>query len=98
IDTSNNNCSVALSENGKVISSFYEMRLEKQAEQLLPMIFELLIESNTDFKNIEAYAVNVGPGSFTGIRIGVAAAHGFNIASQKPVIGITSLETIAQKV
>lgn len=95
IDTANNNCSVAVSKNGTIISSFFEMRKAKQAEQLLPMIYEILIESNSDFIHVGAYAVNIGPGSFTGIRIGVAAAHGFNIVSKKPVIGVTSLEALA---
>jgi tRNA threonylcarbamoyladenosine biosynthesis protein TsaB len=65
------------------------------AEALFPMIREVMAEAGISFGDLHAIAVTRGPGSFTGVRVGVAAARGLALAADKPVIAATSLEVIA---
>ncbi len=66
------------------------------AEILMPMIVGTLARAGLGFAGIAALAVTVGPGSFTGIRIAVAAARGLALALDRPVLGVTTLEAVAQ--
>ena len=68
------------------------------AEMLHPLINEALLESKLTIKEIEAIAVGKGPGSYTGLRIGVSAAKGLCFANDIPLISINSLEILAQTV
>lgn len=65
------------------------------AEHLMAVVGEALNDSGTGFPNIAAIAVSVGPGSFTGVRVGVSAARGFALALKIPAIGVTTLEALA---
>lgn len=65
------------------------------AERLLPMIEEVMAAAQLSFARLDRIAVTVGPGSFTGVRVGVAAARGLALASQKPVVGMNSLVVMA---
>ncbi len=65
------------------------------AEALVPMIERLMREAQTSFDAIDAFAVTVGPGSFTGLRVGLSAARGFGLATGRPVIGLSTLSTLA---
>lgn len=95
IDTSAGICSVAISCDGKIIASGEENLSAKQAERLFPIIEKLLKKVSFNYSDLDLVAVTIGPGSFTGIRIGMAAAKGISIASELPTIGVTTLEAIA---
>ena len=68
-----------------------EMRERGQAERLMPMLADVMADAGLAFGDLERIAVTVGPGSFTGVRVGVAAARGLALASGLPVVGATSL-------
>jgi len=99
-DTTLGACSVAVSKRGndgsRVIGSF-ELRTREHAEVLLPMIGGVLDEAALSYDELEAIAVTIGPGSFTGVRVGVAAARGFALALDIPLIALTSLEVMARQ-
>lgn len=88
-------CSVAIQINGQTISSIKESVKHKQAELLLPMIESALRKAQLKYVDLEYVAVTIGPGSFTGIRIGLSVAYAIVTTLAKPIIGITSLESIA---
>jgi tRNA threonylcarbamoyladenosine biosynthesis protein TsaB len=95
IDTSAKNCSVALQENSKLISC-YEISLEKSASTLINSYCErILADVGLDLNNLDAIAVGVGPGSYTGLRIAVSTAKGLAFAIDKPLIAVNTLEAIA---
>ena len=95
IDTSNRVLSVALlTEKGAVFSKAQEME-RGQGEALIPLIQQLLYDAQQNVKSITAIAVAVGPGSFTGVRIGLACAKAFGLALNVPVWGVTNLEAEA---
>jgi len=89
--------SIALFKNGECVSYFESAEETKQAEQLIPAIEELLAKNNTAYKALNAIAVCVGPGSFTGLRIGLAAAKGYELALKIKLIGVSSLDAAAIK-
>lgn len=98
LDTSLGACSAAVvtgSAQAPEIFGAFELREREHAEVLVPMIEQVLEEAGVSWSGIDAIAVTVGPGSFTGVRVGVAAARGFALALDKPVIAATSLEVMA---
>lgn len=97
-DTAMNACSVALIEGATVHGHIAEKRRRGHAEALLPMIESVLQESVVSYAMLDMIAVSVGPGTFTGLRIGLAAARGMALAAGKPLLGITTLEALAVSV
>ncbi len=97
IDTSNRTLSVALlTENGNIFSK--EQQMERgQGEALIPFIQKLLDKAQEKVENLDAVAVAVGPGSFTGVRIGLACAKAFGLALNIPVWGVTNFEAEAHE-
>jgi tRNA threonylcarbamoyladenosine biosynthesis protein TsaB len=95
IESSTEVCSVALALNGKLLD--LEENLEGQSHsELLTSFIELILERNKlKATNIDAYAVSKGPGSYTGLRIGVSVAKGLCYASGKPLIGISTLDAMS---
>jgi tRNA threonylcarbamoyl adenosine modification protein YeaZ len=91
-DTSNNNTTVAISDGQDVLSYVEDLDNSKQAERLIPMIEEALSSSNLKYNDIDYLGVTRGPGSFTGIRVGLAAAKGILISTDIKGIGITNFE------
>lgn len=87
-DTSHNQCSVAISKNDQIISTAINRIPSMQAEKLIDLITETLEKAQIKYSNIDFLAVTNGPGSFTGIRIGLAAASGILLAAKniKPII------------
>lgn len=75
----------------------YEEMATGQAERLIPMIGEVLQEAGRKLEDLDAIAVTEGPGTFTGTRIGVAAARGFALASKLPIHATTSLHVMAHR-
>ncbi len=95
IDTALNACSVAVTRGADVL--FTEtLEMERgQAEVLVPRIEAAMAAAGTGFGDLDLIGVTVGPGAFTGIRIGLAAARGFAVATGLPVSGVTTLEALA---
>jgi tRNA threonylcarbamoyladenosine biosynthesis protein TsaB len=88
-------CSVALWRDGEIRAHRFEQMPRGHAEALMPMVVATLGDAGTGFGDLESIAVTVGPGSFTGIRTGLAAARGLALARAVPVVGFTTLETVA---
>lgn len=93
IDSSAVTASVALADNGKIIKSEFINAGLTHSETLLPMIKNVM--AGVDFSALDAVAVTVGPGSFTGVRIGVATAKGIAFAYDTPCVAVSTLEAIA---
>lgn len=95
LDTAGLACSVAVTVGGEIA---YTERLEStrgQAERLLPMVDRALSRTGLPPEALDLVAVTIGPGSFTGIRIGLAAARGIALATEARLIGVTSFEAVA---
>lgn len=99
IETATKNCSVALSKDGKTlaIKELSEQNFS-HAEKLHVFIEELLLETNVALKDLKAISVSQGPGSYTGLRIGVSSAKGLCYALSIPLIAIDTLEILARKI
>lgn len=95
IDTANSVCAVAVWADGALVASVADHLPRGQAERLLPMIADALARAGLGHGDIDRYAVTVGPGAFTGLRVGLAAARGLALAGDKPLVGVTSLEAAA---
>lgn len=98
IETSTSQASAALIEEGRVVASRSCSRPKQSAEQLLPMIVELLTGAGWSRSSLERIGVSVGPGSFTGLRVGIACAQGLALGLGVPLVGVTSLRTMARAV
>jgi len=99
IETATTNCSVSLSKDGKTIGLKEDYNNHfSHAERLHVYIKSLLKESNVLPEQLDGIAVSKGPGSYTGLRIGVSAAKGLCFALNKPLISISTLESLAHQV
>jgi len=97
IETSTTICSVALTRNGEVVAARQENEGNSHANRLTVLTEELFKDSsvNIEMSDIDAVAVSSGPGSYTGLRIGVSTAKGICFALGKPLIAIPSLSVLA---
>jgi len=95
-DTSAAHCAAALLVAGEIVWERVEDMGRGQAERLMPLLEEGLAEAGLSWRNLDAVAVGVGPGNFTGIRIAVAAARGLALATGKSAIGISTLQAQAE--
>ena len=97
LDTAMAACSAAVVDTGSrlALAEAFQAMERGHAEALAPMVAQVMRKSATDFADIGRIAVTVGPGSFTGVRIGLSFARGLGIARGIPVIGIDSLSAIA---
>ena len=95
-DTSNQNASAGIYEDGKEIA--YELSFETRthSETFMPLVHRVMEQANISHNDLDAYAVTVGPGSFTGIRIGLAAVKGMALAAGNPCISVSSTEALAR--
>lgn len=90
--------SVALVKDGKLLSQSSQVSGLTHSRTLLPMAEDMLKNAELSIKNVDAFAVAHGPGSFTGIRIGVAAAKGLAFGADKPAVGVSTLAAMARNV
>lgn len=97
-DTATRHCAVVLAENGRVIASREDASPElSHAERLNVFIAEVMAEAQRPLAALDAIAVGIGPGSYTGLRIGLSAAKGLCFALDKPLIGMSSLDVLAHE-
>ena len=94
-DTSAAHCAAALLSGGIICSERCVPMGRGQAEALMPLLEEVLAEQALSWRDLDAIAVGIGPGNFTGIRISVSAARGLALARGIPAIGISMFEVMA---
>lgn len=94
IDTSSNASSVAVIEDNKLICEYTVNTKTTHSQKLMPMVENMLSMSDINIKDIDAIAICIGPGSFTGLRIGMATAKAIAHANNLPIIGVNSLEIL----
>lgn len=95
LDTSTEACSVALLREGSVLSR-HSISQHDHTKRILPMIDAVLAESECVLSEVDGIAFSRGPGSFTGIRIGIGIAQGLALGADKPLIAVSTLEILAQ--
>jgi tRNA threonylcarbamoyladenosine biosynthesis protein TsaB len=97
IDTALAACSAAVfdTQQGGIIASASLPMLRGHAEALMPLIRRIMDEAGTAFRDLDRVVVTTGPGSFTGLRVGIAAARGIALAINKPAVGLSTLSAYA---
>ena len=98
LDTVAGASSVAVFSNGEKVCSYRKVLDRGHAEVLIPMMKEAISSVSFEFLDLDLIAVTVGPGSFTGIRVGLATARSLSVAAKVPVIGVTSFEAVAASI
>jgi tRNA threonylcarbamoyladenosine biosynthesis protein TsaB len=95
IDTALGACSVALLDGDEIRAHIFEVMERGHAERIAPMVDEAMTAAGVEFSALQRLAVTVGPGTFTGQRVGLAFMRGLRLALQRPLIGVTTLEVMA---
>jgi tRNA threonylcarbamoyladenosine biosynthesis protein TsaB len=95
LDSATAACSAACWSQGEVVAQSVETCSGRQAEILMPMVRRVMREAALDYEALDLIAVTSGPGSFTGVRIGLATARGLALAAGLPLAGITTLQALA---
>jgi tRNA threonylcarbamoyladenosine biosynthesis protein TsaB len=100
IDTALDACAAAVldTEAGRLIAQESQAMKRGHAEALMPLIARVIEQSGIGFAGLDRIAVTTGPGSFTGLRVGISAARGIALAANKPVVGVTTLTAYAAPV
>lgn len=94
-DTSSRRFSIALLDNTRLVDEFIAETPDRHSSALLPEIERLLSKNSFDIEEIDAFCVGLGPGSFTGLRIGLTTIRGLAMALKKPLVGVASIDVIA---
>lgn len=97
-DTSTAACSAAVWHDGRIMARRGAAMARGQSEALVPMVVEVMAEAGLAFADLSLIGVTVGPGAFTGVRIGLATARAMGLASGLPVAGLLTTEAIAHNV
>lgn len=97
LDAASAGCASCVWRDGAVLALRTETMARGQDSRLVPLVLEVLAEAGVGFKDLDRLAVTRGPGSFTGLRIGLATARGFGLAAGKPVFGIDRLALYRQR-
>jgi tRNA threonylcarbamoyladenosine biosynthesis protein TsaB len=98
IDTSTNCGSLGIIDDDAVVAEYALLRDETHSTRLVPAIQDLLKGARLDLDEIEGMAVSLGPGSFTGLRVGLSAVKGLALAAERPVVGVPTLDALASNV
>ena len=98
VDTATTNCSVAITDKAYLLAELTLNREETHSKHLMDMIDVALKLSGLNFSDMDGFALTIGPGSFTGLRIGMSTVKGLALAFEKPVVGVSSLATLAIQV
>ena len=98
IDTSSKNFSLSVSDDTEILSS-YTLALDKiLSESIIPAIDQSLKKAGVSLVEVDGFAVGLGPGSFTSLRVGLSTVKALSLAAGKPVVGISSLDALAMNV
>lgn len=95
LDTSSNICSVAILEDTNIVAQKCIENELTHSQKLMPLVDEILTQTKLTLKDFDFYACCTGPGSFTGVRIGVSTVKAFCDVTNVPVVGVSSLESLA---
>jgi tRNA threonylcarbamoyladenosine biosynthesis protein TsaB len=95
LDTALSACSVAVTRDGEVLAAASEPMLRGHQERLAPMVQAAMTAAGVPFAAVDRVGVTVGPGSFTGLRVGLAFAKGLGLALGRPCVGVGTLEALA---
>lgn len=95
VETSSSVAGCAISEDDRLLCENNIYNKKTHSQIIMPMIDRMLKDSSLALSDIDVFAVNIGPGSFTGLRIGAATVKGFSHALEKPVVSVSSLEVLA---
>jgi tRNA threonylcarbamoyladenosine biosynthesis protein TsaB len=98
VETASLTASCAVVENGRVLGELTTSHAKTHSQQLVPMIQSLLDLLDLQANQIDLYAASIGPGSFTGLRIGIVTVKGMAYAMKKPVCGVPTLDALAYSV
>ena len=95
LDAAGAACSCAVWRDGGIAAKSYEEMSRGQSERLVPMADDVMARAGLDYGALDAIAVTLGPGGFTGVRIGLATGRAFALALKIPVMGVTNFEAVA---
>jgi tRNA threonylcarbamoyladenosine biosynthesis protein TsaB len=95
VDTSTSCGSLGIIDDEEVVAEYALLRDETHSTRLVPAIQALLKEARLDLGEIDGIAVSLGPGSFTGLRVGLSAVKGLALATERPVVGVPTLDALA---
>ncbi|MBA4311566.1 MAG: tRNA (adenosine(37)-N6)-threonylcarbamoyltransferase complex dimerization subunit type 1 TsaB [Chlorobiaceae bacterium] len=95
IETATNLCGAAVVDEAKILSERSLTTPQIHSEKLVPIIDECLRDANCDLSDIDGIAISIGPGSFTGLRIGLSVAKGLSFSSGKPLVSVSTLKAFA---
>ena len=95
VDTATRSCSVAVVDDRTVLAETTVMTDETHSKHLMCLIHQVIQISKIALEDLDGFAVTRGPGSFTGLRIGISTVKGLAASSGKPMVGISSLDTLA---
>lgn len=95
LDTATQSCSVALIDNGSLLAELTRLNRRTHSRHLMDLIDAVCRMSDLKIGDVDGFAVTIGPGSFTGLRIGVSTIKGLAFSLNKPVVGVSSLNALA---
>ena len=97
LDTSTKNFSLAVSSGEKILASRCIQSKKVLSDEIIPAIKQILQKAKLRVSDLDGFAVGLGPGSFTGLRVGIATVKGLAAASGKPALGVSSLDLLAMQ-
>jgi tRNA threonylcarbamoyladenosine biosynthesis protein TsaB len=95
IDTATRSISIGLYDGVEILAESTWQSLNHHTEQLAPAVYHMMDRGEYEMSDLRSLAVSIGPGSYTGLRIGIALAKGFATAMKLPLVGVTTLDTLA---
>jgi tRNA threonylcarbamoyladenosine biosynthesis protein TsaB len=98
VDTATKSCSVAIVDKKALLAEMTVANEETHSKHLLEIICSVIKHSGLNLSDLDGFAVTRGPGSFTGLRIGISSVKGLAVAQGKPIAGVSSLDALARQV
>jgi tRNA threonylcarbamoyladenosine biosynthesis protein TsaB len=95
VDTATTSCSVAVTDDGKLVAELTTSKNETHSKHLMELIHSVVENAGFGVGNLDGLAATIGPGSFTGLRIGISTIKGLALALDKPLVGVSTLKALA---